>query len=246
MDIRIVNAKPRYRPAPLVDPPGFGYAHIAAAVDPPTGPPFVRRSGRRNALLTRLKSLTGRLADTPSVVRATVYRGRVVPPPAGYARRNTMHVARYDVAVLVETTSPAVLNEVRGTDPYREMMEVVHASARDVHVMDAVCGRCMGDVDKSRPGLFLFNYFVAEDVDVALQLWEYLADWYRIETGLDNSTLLTPTGTADYVFVNHARWNYSLPRLMFHQFTKPSFFSYVGANLRENRVGAMPILYVLA
>jgi hypothetical protein len=33
---------------------------------------------------------------------------------------------------------------------------------------------------------------------------------------------------------------------MFHQFTKPSFFTYVGANLRENRVGAMPILDRLA
>jgi hypothetical protein len=104
----------------------------------------------------------------------------------------------------------------------------------------------MGDVDKSRPGLFLFHYFVAEDFNVALQLWGYLADWCRLETGLDKSTLLTPIGTADYVFVNYARWNYGLGRLMFHQFTKPNFFSSVGADLGENRVGTMPILYALA
>jgi hypothetical protein len=112
--------------------------------------------------------------------------------------------------------------------------------------MNATCAKCVGDVDKSRQGLFLFNHFVAEDPDVALQLWDYLADWYRIETGLDNSTLLTPIGAADYVFVNHARWDYSLPRFMVHQFTKPSFFSYVRANLQANRVGAMPILYRIA
>jgi hypothetical protein len=246
MGVRIVNAKPRYRPVPLVDPPGFGYLHIAAAVDPPTGPPLVRRSERREQLLARLKSLAGRLADTPSVVRATVYRGRVVPPPAGYARHIARRVARYDVAVLVETTSPAVLDQVGEAEEYRQMVEVVRAVARDVHIMDATCAKCIGDVDKSRQGLFLFNYFAAEDRDVALGLWEYLADWYRIETGLDNSTLLTPIGTADYVFVNHARWDYSLPRFMVHQFTKPSFFSYVSANLRANQVGAMPILYRLA
>lgn len=246
MDLRIVNAKPRYRPVPLVDPPGLGYLHIAAAVDPPSGPPFVRKSERREQLLSRLKLLAGRLTGAPSVVRATVYRGRVVPPPSGYARRRAAHVARYDVAVLVEATSPAMLEEVRGTESYREMIGQVRAIARDMHVMDAACAKCIGDVDKSRPGLFLFNYFVAENRDVALELWEYLADWYRIETGLDNSTLLTPIGPADYVFVNHARWGYSLPRFMFHQFTKPSFFSYVGANLRANQVGAMPILYRLA
>jgi hypothetical protein len=77
-----------------------------------------------------------------------------------------------------------------------------------------------GDVDKSRPGLFLFNYSVTENFNVALQLWEYLADWFRIETGLDNSTLLTRSEQR-IVFVNHARWDYGLPRFMFHQFTKP-------------------------
>jgi hypothetical protein len=246
MDMRIVNARPRYRPVPLVEPPGFGYLYVAAAVDPPTGPPVVRRSDRREQLLARLKPLAGRLADAPSVVRATVYRARVVPPPPAYARRNARRIARYDVAVLVETTSPAVLDKVRQAEKYRELLEAVRAAARDVHVMDATCAKCVGDVDKSRQGLFLFNHFVAEDPDVALQLWDYLADWYRIETGLDNSTLLTPIGAADYVFVNHARWDYSLPRFMVHQFTKPSFFSYVRANLQANRVGAMPILYRIA
>jgi hypothetical protein len=246
MNLHIVNAKPRYHPVPLVHPPRFGYLHIAASVDPPTGPPFVRRSDRRDQLLTQVKSLAGSLAETPNVVRATVYRARIMPPPTGYAMRNAVHVARHDVVVLVEAASPAMLDQVRGIESYREIVEAVHASAQEVHTMGAGCSKCIADVDKSRQGLFLFNYFVAEDPDVALQLWDYLADWYRVETGLDNSTLLTPIGAADYVFVNHARWDYGLPRFMFHQFTKPSFFSYVGANLRENRVAAMPILYQLA
>jgi hypothetical protein len=94
--------------------------------------------------------------------------------------------------------------------------------------------------------LFLFNYFVAEDTEVALELWDYLAGWYSVETGLDNSTLLEPIDKTDYAFVNHARWDYGAPRFAFHQFSKPSFRSYVLANLETNKTGSMPILYRLA
>jgi len=246
MDLNIVNPRPRYRPVPLVQPPSFGYLHIAAAIEPPTGPPFVRKSDRRERVLATLKSLAVRLAGAPNVARATVYRALVVAPPSGSARDKATHVARYDVAVLVEGASPLALDEVRATEPYRDMLEAVRAVTHDVHIMDATCAKCVGDVDKSRQGLFLFNHFVAENADVALKLWDYLADWYRIETGLDNSTLLSPIGAADYVFVNHARWDYSLPRFMLNQFARPSFYSYVQANLRANRVGAMPIMYRLA
>jgi hypothetical protein len=244
--LQIVNPRPRYRPVPLVEPPVAGYLHIAAAVDPPTGPPFVRKSDRRERLIGTLASLAGSLAAEQNVTRATVYRGLVVPPPTGPARDKAPHVARYDVAVLVEATSPAVLKELRDSPRCQEMVEAVRESSEDVHIMDAECVKCVGDVDKSRQGLMLFNYFVAEDPEVALELWDYLADWYRIETGLDNSTLLAPIGAADYVFVNHARWDYSLPRFMLNQFAKPSFFSYVQANMKANRVGAMPILYRMA
>jgi hypothetical protein len=50
----------------------------------------------------------------------------------------------------------------------------------------------IADVDTSRGGLFLFNHFVAGDRQVILDLWDYLADWYRVETGLDNSVALGP------------------------------------------------------
>ena len=243
MELRIVNAKPRYRPVPLVEPPGYGYIHIAAAVDPPSGPPFVRASDRRNQLLANVTASAKRLADDPNVIRATVYRALIVPPTTGYAKGAGAHEARYDVALLIEATSPGALDDLRAVESYREVVDTVRAGARDVHILHATCVKSAGNVDKTRQGLMLFNYFVAEDAEVALQLWDYLADWYRIETGLDNSTLLAPIGPSDYVFVNHARWDYSLPRFMLHQVTKPAFFPYVQANLKANRVGAMPILY---
>jgi hypothetical protein len=148
--------------------------------------------------------------------------------------------------VLIETTSPEVIDEVQRSEPYQRVLEAVTGAAKDLFVMTARCVKRIDDVDKTRQGLFLFNYFVADDPEVALELWDYLGDWYVGETGLRNSTLLSPIGQADYVFVNHARWDESLPRFMVRQFAKPSFFTYVLANMRANRVGAMPLLYRLA
>ncbi|MER7754220.1 hypothetical protein [Kitasatospora sp. NPDC097643] len=251
----IVNPHPAYRPVLFVDAPPTGYLHVAAAVQPPpqAGPPFLRSSPERDALLARLKPLAAELVDDPAVTRATVYRAVLIPPTSyGKSGRNDgIHPARYDVAVLVETTSaaPERLAEVEEGETYRRLLEVVREAASDTHVMAARCIRRIADVDKTRPGLFLFNHFAAEDTAAALEVWEHLAGWYAAETGLDNSTLLAPLGPlgdSDYVFVNHARWDTGLAQLFLRQFGKRSFRSFVLANLRANGITAMPVLYRLA
>ena len=227
MDPTIVNAKPRYRPPTLVDPPGFGYLLLSADVEPPTGNrPFPGSSDARTALLGRLKSAAAELTQVDAVERATVYRTVLAPPPAGYAR-NVEQPARYDVIVLVEATSPGELDGVQANDAYTQLRKELDSAATRVDTMPATCVKCIADVDKSRPGLFLFNYFVADDA-------------------IDNSTLLEPTGDGEYAFVNHARWDFGVPGLALRMFTKPSFRSFVQANLNENRVGSMPILCRLA
>jgi hypothetical protein len=246
MDLKIVSPTPRYGRVRLMEPPALGYIHVAAAVEPPSRGPRPGMSASKRALLANLKSLAAQLEHLGTVEKATVYRAMVVPPPAGYAKEKAFHVARYDVAVLIETTTPEVIDEVQRAEPYKALLEAVTAAASDVYVMTARCVKRIADVDKTRQGLFLFNYFVADDPEVALELWDYLADWYVGETGLRNSTLLAPIGQADYVFVNHARWDESLPRFMLRQFAKPSFFTYLLANMRANRTGAMPLLYRLA
>jgi hypothetical protein len=69
-----------------------------------------------------------------------------------------------------------------------------------------------------------------------------------VETGLDNSTLLVPLEgeRSDYLAINNARWEESLPRFLWRQFSRKSFRTYVLANLEANCVGAMPVLYRLA
>lgn len=246
MDLKIVNPTARYGRVRLMEPPALGYILVSAAVEPPTRGPRPGTSARKRSLLANLKSLAAQLEGLDAVEKATVYRAIVVPPPVGYAKQKASHVARYDVVVLIETTTPEAIGEVQRAEPYTALLDAVRAAAVDVHVMTARCVKRIADVDKTRQGLFLFNYFVADDPEVALELWDYLADWYVGETGLRNSTLLAPTGPDDYVFVNHARWDESLPRFMLRQFAKPSFFTYVLGNMRANRTGAMPLLYRLA
>jgi hypothetical protein len=238
---QIINPNPKYAPPTFQPPPPWGYLHIAAAVAPPTGSPFVRRDARRTALLTALKRLAADLQQLSAARRVTVYRGVLVPPAGRGTRR-----ARFDVAVLIETTSPGVLDEVRATEPYRRLLAAVTETSSELHVMAARCVRSLGEVDRGRPGLFLFNHFAAEDPGVAVGLWEHLAGWYAAETGLDNSTLLEPIEPVDYVLVNHARWDKSVWRLALEQLTKKTFRSYVVGNLRANHTVAMPVLYRLA
>jgi hypothetical protein len=145
--------------------------------------------------------------------------------------------------VLVESASPEVISAVEAADAYRSLADTMTSAAREVHTMRARCVKSLGDVDKDRSGLYLFNYFVAEDPAVGSELWDYLAGWYQRATGLDNSTLLAPLEVDDFVFVNHARWDASPPKVMFDQFRRPTFRSYVLANLLANRTGSMPILF---
>jgi hypothetical protein len=246
MEPTIVNAKPRYRPATLVEPPGFGYLLLSADVEPPTGRrPFPGTSATKTALLGRLKSAATDLAQLDAVERATVYRTVLAPPPSGYAR-TAEHPARFDVHVLVETTSPDQLTALEASEPYARLRKELDTEASRVDTMQARCVKCIADVDKTRAGLFLFNYFVAEDADMALKLWDHLTGWFMTETGLDNSTVLQPTDRSQYAFVNHARWDHGVPRLWLRMFTKPSFWWFVQKNMNENRTASMPTLCRLA
>jgi hypothetical protein len=247
MELTLVNPDPKYQRVGLMEPAPAGYLHLAAVIEPTIGrTPFPRGGPRKTALLAELKALAVGLERHEAVTKATVYRAVLIPPTGSDAQRMATRPARYDVAVLVETTTVDAAAEVEATPEYRKLRDAVTAEARDSHVMAARCLRRVGDVDKTRQGLFLFNYFVAENPAVALDLWDHLAAWYAAETGMDNSTLLGPVGEAGYTFVNHARWDMSVPRFAAEQFGKPSFYRFVIANLHANAVAAMPILYRLA
>lgn len=245
---QIVNPDPRYAKVSLIDPAPLGYIHLAATVHP-RPVPFFPDDKDKLRLLDTVKDLGRRLEQVAEVVSVSVFKAVAIAPPTPYVRGHpSVHRARFDVVVLVETTSPQTAAAVRDTAEYRAVEEAVRAAASDVHVFTARNARRVADVDKRRPGLFIFNYFVGDDPDTVVQLWDYLAGWYEVETGLDNSTLLAPADgeTSDFAAINNARWDQSLARFLWRQFSKKSFRNYMVANINANNAGSMPALYRLA
>jgi hypothetical protein len=252
MELTIVHPDPKYADLKLIEPATCGYLHIAAEVQPRRLPPLQRLpAGReKSELIGSLKVLAHELERLDAVEKVTVFDAVAIAPARfGYVKElgDSIHPARFDIVVLIETKSVTAIDEVRNTGPYEALLDVLRRHAKRLHVMAARNAKRIGDVDKTRDGLFLFNYFVADDAEVMLRLWDYLAGWYAVETGLDNSTLLVPLDEeqSDYLAINHARWDESLPRFLWRQFSKPSFRTYMLANLQANRVGAMPALYRL-
>ena len=253
MDLRIVNPDPKYPRARLVDATTFGYLYLAATVRPARRLPFVMPSAKRAHLLTQLKDHAYWLKRNEAVVNATVFRAIALPPTARFsaylkARAGAIQVADFDVLVLIQTRSPAAAESLQQTPVYRALIGTLLEGARTVSVTAACNVKRIGDVDTSHQGLFLFNHFAAEDPAVMRQLWDYLAGWYVVETGLDNSVAMAPLEgqRSDYAIVNWARWDGSALSHFFRQLSKRSFWKYVVGNLDANRAASMPVYCRLA
>lgn len=135
MELTIVNPDPRYAPVTLVEPATLGYLHIGAEVRPRGLPPLQRLpAGREKAeLLRTLHELAHRLEDLEAVEKVTIYDAVAIAPARfGYLREraDSIHVARFDVVVLIETRSVADIREVRRSEQYEALLAALRRHAR--------------------------------------------------------------------------------------------------------------------
>lgn len=245
--LQVLDSAGTFPKAVLFEPNSFGYVLAGAVVDrrPPFGYTLESRGKRR--LLTELRAAVSDLRADPVVREAVALKALVRPPGRGafLKKRPHVHIARYDVAVWVETDDPGSASQLLDSPAWRRVETLLRAASSDVHVVAGHNARRLGDVDHSRDGVFLINYFYADDADVNLAVWEYTAGWFQDQTSLDNSLLLVPDSDTDYTIINHCRWDTLrdiLPALAF----KPSFRRYVLAHFEANNTAATPILYRLA
>ena len=237
----------RYDKVELVEPTGHGYLNLAAEVD--RRPPWLPASAAKRALVDDLKRRCAELEARKAVVEARVFVARLIPPGRGayLESRPHVHVARFDVVVHVITKDVAAAQRLRDDEAFAALRERVDQVASRVHTVVAHNARRIGDVDHERDGVFLFNFFTADDTAENLAVWEYTAGWFQQETGLDNSTLMLPAHAddSDYNVINHCRWDHwrdIIPSLVF----KRSFRDYVLASFEARHTAAIPILYRLA
>ncbi|MDX1513157.1 MAG: hypothetical protein R3174_05375 [Gammaproteobacteria bacterium] len=245
----------------LKTPNDYGYLHLAAEIERPH--PLKKNSAQKTALLGELKRLAEALAvaESAGVRRADVFDAFVIPPGARAGRKviekagYDVHVAAFDVAVLVECHSPEAALEVRQSDAFGAIRSLLEKNATCVHAIAARNAKRIDEVDKTRNGVFLFNYFFAANAaegtgdgdGIVLAVWEYTAGWFTACANLTNSTLLEPLPgeRSEYAVINHCRWDRKIdvfPHLVF----RPSIRRFVLANFTANGIVAMPILYHLA
>jgi len=177
-----------------------------------------------------------------------VFKTLLAPPGRGdyLKQRPNVPIARYDLVMLVELTTAAAAQKLRDSPDWTDMQQQAAKLARKSLLLSATNARQIGPVDHSRDGVFLFNYFYADDLAQNLAVWNYTAGWFQDQTGLDNSTLLVPDADqgSDYTVINHCRWDRLrdiIPALF-----RRSFKTYVEDNFTANRTAPIPILYRLA
>lgn len=244
----------------LREPNHYGYIHLAGELERPR--PFRKPSAVKRALLEELKRAARALREEePEVRRADVFVALVIPPGSKEGRRvlergrYDVHLAEFDVVVLVECGSIEAAASVRRGAAFARLESALAERASYVHCVVARNPKRIAEVDKDRDGVFLFNYFFAADiaakgaegVDILLSVWEYTAGWWTAKANLTNSTPLQPIEgeRSQYSLINHCRWDRLrdvLPHLVF----RPSLDRFVLANFTANDIVAMPILYRLA
>jgi hypothetical protein len=247
--LQIVGPKDKFPEVSLMEPAQSGYLMLAAEVDhrPPIG--FFVTSGRKKRLLSALKTLAQTLADTDDVLDATVFKALIIPPGRGafLKKRPDVKVARFDVVMLVEFKSIEAARNYQDTPEWAALLAETKENSHHFMSVAASNTRRIGPVNHAVNGVFLFNYFYADSLDINLQVWNYTAGWFQDQTGLDNSTVLLPLEATKvpYTIINHCRWDglrNILPALLFNRSFKP----FVLDNFEQNNTAAIPILYQLA
>jgi len=248
-NISVVNPELKFDKVSLVEPSGHHFLLLAAEINRSALPFFLFTSSKKKELLKYSKSSCRELELIDGVESAVVFKASLIPPGKGklLEERPEVHIAKYDVVVLIETESKSIAENIKSHKLYTDLEKKISEAANNTLYLSASNVKKIDSVDHNRQGVFLFNFFYADNVQQNIGIWEYTAGWFQQETGLDNSTVLLPEnpGQSDYKIINHCRWDsFSniLPSLIF----KKTFETYVLGNFYENNVAAIPILYKLA
>lgn len=205
-------------------------------------------AGTSGNLICHIKRITAWLAQREDVLEATAFDAMIFAPGQGKkllakaAAAGKLTRARFDLVILIRTTNLETAEKLAVDPAYAELADLVRRGAHHTHQVVARNDRRTDDVAHQRKGVFLFNYFYAENNDVLIPVFVYTAKWFTSKTHLPNSTLLTPTNgqPKQYGVINHASWPHLrnfLPHLIFRRTLR----TFVLANFEAN--AAQPIIY---
>ncbi|CAL2085646.1 conserved protein of unknown function [Tenacibaculum sp. 190524A02b] len=247
--LKIVNRHLNYDHVTLTNPSPHYYIHIALEIDHSPFPFFLFESKLKKKILKKATLFCSEVLKYSNVIEANVFKALLIPPGKGkYIDENShkVPIAKFDIALLIKVNSKEALTQLINHQYFKNSLIFFEKNSIHFHYTTAKNIRRIDDVDHAKQGVFLFNYFYAEDVEQNLEVWNYTAGWFEKETKLNNSELMLPLNknVSNYTVINHCRWDTLidiLPSLLF----KKTFKLYVLDNFYTNNVGAMPILYKL-
>lgn len=241
-------------------PNSYGYILLAGEYERPSA--IRKNSAGKRAVLEALKRAAVELqSGERDVNRADVFDAFLIPPGSKEGRAvlkkgaYKVHVAEFDIVILVECISPEAASQIRESMPFKRIKGIMDQAVRNLYCITAKNAKRIAEVAHDRNGVFLFNFFFAANIEskgasgieILLGVWEYTAGWWTAKANLTNSTPMQPLEgeRSDYSLINHCRWDRLidvLPSLLF----KPSLNKFVLKNFTANDIMAMPILYRLA
>lgn len=245
----------------LVPPNPYGYIFLLAETDPasvatdvdrvefvPVAPEHESLSRRRAVLHRTAKPLGSALSALAEVRSVSVFEAILFGPGSldKYERRGGGgRRARYDTLILIETTSPATAQALLAGPDLDALMILAKADRAVLKAFPVRNAKKIADVDRTTGGVFLFNFFFADDTEALLNIWDRTAQWWFAEGGMHNSELMLPLQAQDteYALINNARWDDATAAA--NAFRNPDYWDFVLANIEANQATAMPSLYRL-
>jgi hypothetical protein len=132
-------------------------------------------SNKKKRLIKQCKQFCGQILNTKDIVSAIVFKAQIIPPGRGKfieQRKDKVHVAKFDIAVLIEAKRLEAINDIKNSEAFKQLYSAIQKASTFTHIISATNIKHINPVDHYRQGVFLFNYFFADNLKQNLGVWE--------------------------------------------------------------------------
>lgn len=235
----------------LSSPNSYGYFFLAAELKPSKSLFKIRLT--RNIKI-EIKNKTTGLNNLEGIRRIDLFSRFIIPPGSReglrYLKEKNINLkpAKFDLVILIETESINQLESIIKNNKVIEIQDYLKKHSSLIYKTKASNKMRIGEVNKDRKGIFLFNFFYCNNEKTLLDVWKYTAGWWTAKANLTNSTPLSPfDDQGPFRLINHCSWNRLadiLPVLVLGRLgIIKGLNSFVLKNFTANKIVAMPILY---
>jgi hypothetical protein len=101
-----------------------------------------------------------------------LFQARLIPPDkvnTSKQRKDEAHIVKFDFGILIETTSPDVVENIRKNKAYKEIEQAIKNISTYTRIVNATNIKHPRPVNHNKQGVFLFNYFFANNLQQNLR-----------------------------------------------------------------------------